>query len=221
MAIPPPLPPPARAPIEKKNDDDLKDWQVKVSRSKRLRPMKMKRLAQASPVSMITPIKRSPDINVVDQRKAGWEPIKMYVDSGAADTVAPVASMPNIEPDTTNATAEGFTVADGTVIPNAGVKEGIISTQEWSGLKGIAFQVAPVHKTLLSVSRMVDRGHRVVFDSDWSYIEDIATGERTTLVRENGLYALRAWVRPRNIRPEEKKPAHPGSSQPPFTRPGP
>ena len=45
---------------------------------------------------------------------------------------------------------------------------------------------------------MVDNGHRVVFDAEWSYVKDRKNGERTTLVRENRLYALRAWVRSRN-----------------------
>ena len=219
IEIPEPMQDP-RSPTKKNTeDDDLTGWKVKVSRSKRLRPMKMKPKQQtSSDVNIIEPVRRSADINAI--QKSEWEPIKMHVDSGAEDTVAPIEAMPGIEPDTTNASEEGFRVADGTVIPNAGVKDGIIATQEWSTLKGIAFQVAPVNKALLSVSRMVDSGHRVVFDTEWSYIEDRKTGERTTLVRENGLYALRAWVRSRNKGTPPPKPSDPAPKSQPFTRPG-
>ena len=56
-------------------------------------------------------------------------------------------------------------------------------------------QVADVNRALLSVSKSVDAGNRVVFDSDWSHIGDRQTGERTTLMRQGGLYVLEAWVK--------------------------
>ena len=44
---------------------------------------------------------------------------------------------------------------------------------------------------------MINNNHRVVFDQEWSYLEDKATGERTSLVRRNGLLVLQARVRPK------------------------
>ena len=44
--------------------------------------------------------------------------------------------------------------------------------------RGIVGQVADVNETLLSVSRLVRSGHRVVFDVGQSYIEDKHTGEK-------------------------------------------
>lgn len=155
----------------------------------------MKPLSEAKRIDILEKAKL--EINEVEKSKGEWEPVEMTVDSGAADTVCPIEAMERIVADLENATEEGFIVADGTKIPNMGAKEGVIATQEWSTLKGVSFQVAPVHKTLLSVSKMVENGHRVVFDKDWSYIEDLATGEKTTLICKNGLYVLRAWVRPR------------------------
>ena len=162
IEIPEPMQVPPSPTKKNTEDDDLTGWKVKVSRSKRLRPMRMRTNHEtSSSVNNIEPVKKSADINAT--QKSEWEPIKMYVDAGAADTVAPIEAMPGIEPDTTNAFKKDCTVADGTVIPNAGVKDGIIATQQWSGLAGVAFQIAPVQKTLLSVSRMVDNRHRVVF----------------------------------------------------------
>ena len=143
-------------------------------------------------------LERRKEVNMAEKLVGGWEPIELTVDSGAADTVTPPDTMDNIDADLTHADEEGFKVASGEVIPNMGMKSGVIATQEWSDLKGVEFQVAPVHKTLLSVSKMVDRGHRVVFDSKWSYVEDLKTGGKTTLVRKKGLFVLQAWVRPRS-----------------------
>ena len=63
----------------------------------------------------------------------------------------------------------------------------------------MTFQVAAVHKALGAVSRIVGAGHRVIFDNpktDGSYIEDKATGRRTPLRQQNGVYFLDVWMRP-------------------------
>ena len=216
----------------------LEGWNVKVSRSRRLRPIRPRKIRAVPSQEMVDMVqvgmvnyevkrlnmleRARNEINEVEKLKGEWEPIEMTVDSGAGDTVCPVDSMKKIVADTENASLEGFVVADGTKIPNMGAKEGVIATQEWSALKGVSFQVAPVHKTLLSVSRMVENGHRVVFDKDWSYIEDVSTGERSTLVEKNGLYVLRAWVRPRKKdNPENKEQAEAAKVEPGFQRQGP
>ena len=56
-------------------------------------------------------------------------------------------------------------------------------------------QVADISRPLLSVSRAVDSGCRVVFDEDWSYIEDKMSGERTSIERKGGLYVMESWVK--------------------------
>ena len=38
-------------------------------------------------------------------------------------------------------------------------------------------------------------GNRVIFDSDGSYIENKASGEKTWLKEKGGMYVLRLWVR--------------------------
>ena len=201
-------------------NEELDGWNVSVSRStKRLRRLKNKKPATNTSVNLLTSNRK--EINEVGKYKGEWEPIELTVDSGAVDTVCPPDTLDQIEPDLSGATKDGFTVADGSTIPNLGAKAGVMATKEWSNLKGVSFQIAPVHKTLLSVSQMVDNNHRVVFDDDWSYLEDKATGEKTTLVRRNGLFVLQAWVRPRNDSPPNpKKSPSPVKSEPPFHRQG-
>ena len=224
--------------VEMQKEDDLDGWSVPVSRSKKLKPMRIKnKKDEATPVGpTIAGIKSSVNIlesakelnQVADKLRGEWEPIELTVDSGAEDTVAPPDELENIEADVTNAQGEGFRIADGSMIPNMGIKSGIIATEGWTSLKGVEFQVAPVHKTLLSVSKMVDRGHRVVFDDDdcgGSYVEDKASGEKTPLIRKRGLYVLQAWVRARVKKSDpDKKEAEKGKNAPgdeaPFQRPG-
>ena len=55
-------------------------------------------------------------------------------------------------------------------------------------------QVCAVTKNLLGVNGMTKNGHRVVFDDGGSYIEDIASGERSWMHEVNGMYMLKLWV---------------------------
>ena len=75
-------------------------------------------------------------------------------------------------------------------------------------------QVAEVTRALLSVSKAVDAGNRVVFDEQWSYLENKKTGERTTIKRRGGLYVMESWVRARK---DGERPRGVGQ---PFGRPG-
>ncbi len=55
-------------------------------------------------------------------------------------------------------------------------------------------QVCAVNKALLSVSRMVQAGNRVVFDQKGSYVEDIHSGEKMYMYEKGGMYMLKMWV---------------------------
>ena len=180
--------------------------------------MQTKPLSEAKRLNIFE--RANAELNEVEKLKDGWGPIEMTVDSGAGDTVCPIEAMERIVADLQNASENGLVVADGAKIPNMRCKEGVIATQEWSLPKGISFEVAPVHKTLLSVSRMVENSHRVVFDNDWSYIEDVETGERTTLIERNGLYVLRAWVRARKKSSPEAPKSPDKPSEKPVDEPG-
>ena len=59
----------------------------------------------------------------------------------------------------------------------------------------IKAQVCSVQQGLLSVRRMVDAGHRVLFDPEGSYIEDVKTYERMHLKEKNGMYFLKVWTK--------------------------
>ena len=55
-------------------------------------------------------------------------------------------------------------------------------------------EATEVNKALLSVSRIVSAGNRVVFDSGGSYIEHKASGEWMPLEEKRGIYIPKVWI---------------------------
>ena len=87
-----------------------------------------------------------------------------------------------------------YEVANGVRIPDLGEKECQAVTEEGKA-RHITAQVCEVNKALLSVSKVVAAGNRVVSDGEGSYIEDKASGERMWLKEQGGMYVLKVWVK--------------------------
>ena len=130
------------------------------------------------------------EINNVDKIAMVRRKGKVTVDSGAEDSVWPAT---HVDWDKVVETEEsrngiGFVAANGSRMENYGgtkvefVKEG--------KRKSMNFQVTDCKKPLASVSKIVDKGNRVVFDSEGSYIENKLTGEKMKLERERGTYVM-------------------------------
>jgi hypothetical protein len=79
--------------------------------------------------------------------------------------------------------------------------------------KKIVFQVADVHKPLLSISRCADMGFRCHLGKEGGFMEDTVTGEHIPLHRRDNLYVMRAWVR------SDPNPSVPPNSSSPFAGP--
>ena len=86
-----------------------------------------------------------------------------------------------------------YQVADGTRIPNLGERRFVGYTEDGAA-NGMIAQVCAVNETLLSVSKLTKKGNRVVFDDDDSYVEDKATGQKTCMTEDGGMYTLKMWV---------------------------
>ena len=80
----------------------------------------------------------------------------------------------------------------GSHIPHLGEKQFNAVTEDGLRRK-MSVHVTKLNKALLSVSRIVNAGNRVVFDSEGSYIEHKPSGEWTPLEEKGGLYALKMW----------------------------
>ena len=129
-------------------------------------------------------------------RSDGWEFIEMAVDSGASETVIGedmVATATLTESEGSRRGVE-YKVANGESLPNLGEKRFEAVTGENVNRK-IKAQVCSVQQGLLSVKKMVDTGHKVVFASEGSYIEDRRTFERMHLKEKNGMFFLKLWTK--------------------------
>ena len=136
----------------------------------------------------------------------------MTVDSGACVTVMPASMCLGISI-LQSSTAHGamYEVANGEEIPNKGERRCEIMTLGSQVSKRITFQVADVHKPLLSISRCADMGFFTVFNKTGGYLEDQVTGERVPLERKENLYVMKAWVK--------RDPEAPPSPPSPFAGP--
>ena len=121
----------------------------------------------------------------------GYEEIEMAVDSGASETVVNEDMLTTVNIKESEGSRKGieYKVANGESIPNLGEKQFKAWSREGVG-RNITVQVCSVQQGLLSVKKMVGAGHRVVFDPEGSYIEDVATYERMNLKERNGMYFL-------------------------------
>ena len=77
-----------------------------------------------------------------------------------------------------------YEVANGDEIPNLGEKRCIITTEEASEARPLTMQVCDVHKSLLSIDKIIKAGKRVVFDAETNggpFIRCRTTGEKLKL----------------------------------------
>jgi hypothetical protein len=124
-----------------------------------------------------------------------WEEIELAVDSGATETVVGEEMLHSIKTTEGEAFKRGveYEVANGVTIPNLGEKCFVAVAEEGQRRKMKA-QVCAVNKALLSVSRMVQAGNRVVFEQSGSYVEDLHSGEKMYMYEKGGMYMLKMWV---------------------------
>ena len=127
----------------------------------------------------------------------GWREIEVTIDSGACDTVMPVDMCPDIAVQESAKQKEGleYEVANGETIPNEGERRCLLMTMGARTPKRITFQVADVHKALLSISKVADAGFECRLNRYGGYLLDTMTGERIPVGRKGSLYTMKALVR--------------------------
>ena len=130
----------------------------------------------------------------------GWEEVCLIVDSGASETVIGNDMVPSAQLQEGDASRRGvqYEMADGSLVDNEGEKKFTCISEENSQV-GITAQVCDINKGLLSVKRMVDKDHKVVFEKAGGYIEDCKTGTKLWMTEDRGLYMLKMWVKNRIV----------------------
>ena len=130
------------------------------------------------------------------QKPDEWVRLEVTVDSGACVTVMPAGMCLGISI-LQSATAHGamYEVANGEEIPNKGERRCEIMTLGSSIPKRITFQVADVHKPLLSITACADLGYDCWLGKEGGCLYDRITGEVIPLERKGTLYTMQMWVR--------------------------
>ena len=128
---------------------------------------------------------------------ASWREIEVTVDSGACDTVIPTEECKEIKIHESAQSKAGmeYEVANGETIPNLGERRCLMMTENSTTPKRIAFQVADVHKALLSVTRAADMGYQCVLGKTGGWLQDESSSENIPIIRKGNLYVMRVWVR--------------------------
>ncbi len=133
---------------------------------------------------------------VASGNKSGGKRNKLTVtvDSGASTSVMPEfeATMIQIEESDASRKNTKFRAANGSAIFSQGKRR--IKGRTESGDKCTAsFEVCKVTKTLGAVSDMVDKGNKVVFDAENSYVLNKSIGRKTYLRRRGGVFEFDIW----------------------------
>ena len=71
----------------------------------------------------------------------------------------------------------------------------LMMTKYANGPKWIVFQVADVHKALLSITRIADAGYECHLGARGGRVLDVHTGETIPIARTGNLYVMKAWVK--------------------------
>ena len=143
----------------------------------------------------------------------GWQPMPqpLIIDSGAAETVMPLSWF---EGHTVKATEQSrnkrfYTTANKEKIYNEGERDLVVSSFEGDKTRKMTFQVAKVSKALGSVSQIIAKGNKMVFQkdsqgNDCSYIEHVDSGEVMWLRERDGVYVLDVLVAPPEYKPDDQ-----------------
>ena len=126
-----------------------------------------------------------------------WTELEVTVDSGACISVMPIASCEGIDILENELSRNGaeHEVANGATIPNLGERRCEVMTVGSLQPKRITFQVADVHKPLLSISGCADMGFDCFLGQHGGQLRDRVTGELIPLERHGSLYTVRMWIR--------------------------
>ena len=84
------------------------------------------------------------------------------------------------------------------MLENQGEKHIKVNTKEGSKCV-LRMQVTDVRKSLMSVGKVCDEGHRVVFEAPGGYIEQLESGQRTHFDRRGGVYVLDVEIEPQEV----------------------
>ena len=128
-----------------------------------------------------------------NEGQEGWVQIDLTIDSGAGENVMPGYMAPHTPVSESTESGVMYTAANGEMMPNRGCKRVKVTTREGQ-LRTVNMQITDVNRALLSVAKICDAGHTVMFTSDGGVIRNIKSGEETQFRREHNVYRMSVKV---------------------------
>ena len=124
-----------------------------------------------------------------------WEEIEVAVDSGTIEDVMSLEALVGVQITFELAFVRGvkYEVGNGEQIHNLGERK-FVGHMGHGSVRSLTAQVCAANNSLMSVIKIARVGHRVIFDSEGSYIEDKSTKERIWMTEDQGMYTLKMWV---------------------------
>ena len=136
-----------------------------------------------------------------------WVEFSAVVDSGAEVHALSeqIAEWIPITPSYYSRNGKSFRAANHTKIPAKGKRRtvGMTNARPW---RAIEWEVCPVKRPLLSVTRLAKAGNQVHIADNTAWILNTKTREKTYLRRERGVWMLDFWIK----RPPKSKEGFPG-----------
>ena len=87
-----------------------------------------------------------------------------------------------------------YVSATGNRIPNLGEKVLEAATEEGNHHR-VTFQVTDVSRPLCAVSKVCQKGNRIIFDEHGGVVQNKVTGHETYFGMKDGIYLLKMWMR--------------------------
>lgn len=170
-------------------------WRIKVAQGTRKKWKR--RIGQLPPVREESEISNldvggGPDLPQSDVASPSSRQVVLTIDSGAAEHVVGPKDLPHVRVTPSHRYVQ-YTMANGHKTSNRGEQRVSAVTSQGQEVEFKA-QVTDVHRPLMSVSRICDRGNRVVFEAQGGYIESLSSGEKIHVQRDQNVYRLQVEV---------------------------
>ena len=114
------------------------------------------------------------------------------VDSGAAESVVPNTWFTDVQARPTMSSEMGtsYRAANGQLVQDEGEKVIEVMTEDGS-MKRLRCTSTGVHRMLLAVSKLVEKGHEVYFGQKECYLKHITSGRKLPIHLRRGVYTLK------------------------------
>ena len=193
-------------------DDHFPDIHVKTYPEKKVNMPPMKNYSKNSvrknlSLNIFQKIPGEKTLNpMVGTMDDGWLKIVGVMDSGASESVAPPSMAPQypVTPSQGSLVGQQYMAANAGGDPIDNLGEKVLDIVMEDGREStIKYQVADVHRPLNSISEICDAGgdygQVVVFGRAGGAILNLETGVQTPFNREDGVYTMGVWVKPKGF----------------------